>query len=75
MGFGKPKKIAVPGTAAEAQAPVATTRIIEEQAQAAGEVERRRLRGRRGRASTRLTTPGFLVPAQIERRGLKTKFG
>lgn len=69
--FGTPKKVTPP----ELPEPTHTITEITPEAMKAGEVERKRLRGRRGRAATRLTTPGFMVPAQVERRGLKTKFG
>ena len=74
MSFGKPKKVAPPGIS-EIPEPVPTITKITQEGRKAGETERRRLKGRRGKAATRLTTPGFLVPAQVERRWLKTKFG
>lgn len=55
--------------------PAATPTEISAQAMKAGEEEGRRLRRRRGRIATQLTIPGFMVPARIERRGLKTYLG
>ncbi|GAH73930.1 unnamed protein product [marine sediment metagenome] len=54
--------------------PVATPTEISAQAMKVGETERRRLRGRRGRASTVLT-PGFLAPARTTWPGLKQTLG
>ena len=71
MSSPKPKKIAPP----EIPPPLPTITEITPEAMAAGEAERKRLRGRRGRGSTIMTTPGFMAPAQVERKGLKTKFG
>ncbi|NVM24206.1 MAG: hypothetical protein HWN68_20810 [Desulfobacterales bacterium] len=71
MSFGKPKKVAPP----ELPEPTPTITEITPEAMKAGEAERRRLRGRRGRAATRMTIPGFMAPARIERRGLKTTLG
>lgn len=70
MSFGKPKTVKPPAL----QPPVAKPTEISAQAMKAGEAERRLLRGRRGRASTVLT-PGFLMPAQVQRAGLKQKLG
>jgi len=73
MTFGKAKKPTIPAVS-EAE-PTPTITEITPEAMKAGEAERRRIRGRTGRPSTRLTTPGFMVPAQVEKRGLKTTFG
>lgn len=54
--------------------PITTTSEISEQAMKAGEEERKRLRGRRGRGSTILTR-GFLTPARVQQAGLKTTLG
>lgn len=54
--------------------PVPTITAIKPEAMKAGEVERRRLQGRGGRGST-IMTPGFMAPARVEKRELKTKFG
>lgn len=69
--FGKPKSVAPP----ELPPPVPEVRQLSMQAMKVGEEERKRLRGRKGRRATQFTTPGFMTPAQIERRGLKTSFG
>ena len=53
----------------------ATPTEISAQAVAAGTEEGKRLRRRTGRRATRLTTPGFMVPATIERRQLSTTLG
>jgi len=54
--------------------PQITTRISE-QARLAGSAERRRRRMRRGGAGTVFATPGFMSPALVRKRGLKTTFG
>jgi len=67
---GEPKKVAPPALPPPAVKP---TEISAEAAKA-GEAEKRRLRRRRGRAST-IMTPGFMRSATIERAGLKTTLG
>jgi len=65
MSFGSPTKVrpsALPD-------PVPSTITLE--ARRAGGAERKRSQGQR----MRFTTPGFMAPATVERRGLKTKFG
>jgi len=70
MSFGKPKVTKPPAL----PPPAATPTEISPKAMKAGEAERRLLRGRRGRPST-ILTPGFLMPAQVSRAGLKQKLG
>jgi len=53
-------------------APVATPTEIAPQA---GEAERRRIRGRRGRPSTIIAGKGALHPAATAQAGLKTSLG
>lgn len=48
---------------------------ISEAAMRAGSEEGRSLRQRVGRQSTYITTPGLMVPANIDRKRLKTKLG
>lgn len=59
----------------ELPSPVSTVSQMSAQAMLVGREERRRLRGRTGRAGTIMTAPGFMTPVQIKKRGLKTKFG
>lgn len=70
MGFGgasPPKPPAKP--------PALPTRVeIGAEAMKVGESERRRLRGRKGRAST-ILTQGRLAPAQTAQAGLKQTLG
>lgn len=70
MSFGKPKTVKPP----ELPPPVPTPTEIAPQAMKAGEAERRRLRGRRGRAGT-IFTRGGLAPATTAQAGLKTTLG
>lgn len=67
MSFGKPKTVRPP----ELPPPVPTPTEIAPAAMRAGEAERRRLRGRRGRVGTVLAGRG-LAPAQTAQAGLKT---
>lgn len=70
MSFGKPKTVKPPTLPSLA----ATPTEISAQAARAGETERKLLRGRRGREST-ILAPGLLMPARVERAGLKTTLG
>lgn len=54
--------------------PVATQSEISESAMRAGEEERKRIRRRRGKASTILTSPGLGVP-NIQTQELRTTLG
>ena len=69
--FGGAPKVAPP----KLPEPVAQRQTLTIEAQKAGQVERRRLIGRRGKVDTRFTAPGFMAPALVERRELKQKFG
>ena len=70
------KELIARGALAPRATPVVRTQVISEQAQAAGQAERRRLlRGRRGRLRTRYTAPGFMTPIEIKRRYLKARLG
>ncbi|KKN77596.1 hypothetical protein LCGC14_0358710 [marine sediment metagenome] len=55
--------------------PSVTPPVSTELGRAAGAAEGERLRGRTGRRATRLTTPGFLRPANVRRAELKTTLG
>lgn len=66
---GKPKSVTPPALPPA----VATPREIVESAQKVGETAGRRLRKRTGRRATRKASPELaLVPATVERAGLKT---
>lgn len=54
-------------------APVAQQETLTIAAQKVGKEERKRLLGRRGKAATQYSTPGFMAP--VERRELKQRFG
>lgn len=71
---GKELSSALRGMTTLIHPPAPTVSQISMQAMLVGREERRRLRGRTGRAGT-ITTPGFMAPVQIKKRGLKTKFG
>lgn len=76
-GFGgKPKAVKPPALPPPIPLPppIVTTQEIGAQAMKAGEEERKRIRGRRGRASTILTKPG-LRPATVQQAALKTTLG
>ncbi len=55
--------------------PAPTTTEITPEAQRAGEVERRRLRSRRGRAGTIFAGGRDIGLAPVQQAGLKTKLG
>lgn len=55
--------------------PATKTEEISAEAAKAGVEERLRLRRRQGRQATQITTPGFMVPAKVERKRLKTTLG
>lgn len=69
--FGGAKRITPPSL----PPPVATPQSVTIKAQQAGQAERRRLRGRRGKAGTIFAGRRTLPPATVERAGLKTTFG
>ena len=69
--FPPPKKVQFP----ELPDPVATPQQVTQQAQQAGTAERRRLRGRGGRAKTIFAGRRALPSATVARAGLKTTFG
>lgn len=71
MSFGKPKKIAPP----ELPEPVPAITEIAPEAMKAGQAERRRLRGRKGRAATIFAGRGPIGPATVQQAGLLTKLG
>ena len=64
-----------PPSVSDLPGPIPTTSIISEQAQRAGATERRRIRGRRGRAGTIFAGRRDLAPALVSKAGLKTTFG
>jgi len=77
MGFGgggKPKPPPPLPPPIKMPPPIATIEEIGASAMKAGEAERKRIRGRRGRASTILTRPG-LRPATVQQAALKTTLG
>lgn len=55
--------------------PTATTSVISSAAMKAGEMQRRRLRGRRGKATTIFAGRKPLEPAMTAQAGLKQTFG
>lgn len=68
--FGS-KKVKLPSLApALSPTPTAAPEVGE-----AKESERERLRRMRGRSKTELVSPGFLVPVDTRRRGLKATVG
>lgn len=71
MTFGSPKRARPPAL----PEPVATPQAVTQQAQQAGTAERKRLRGRRGKASTIFAGRRALAPALVSQAGLKTTFG
>lgn len=71
MSFGKPKTVKPP----ELPAPVPAPTEIAPMAMRAGEAERRRLRGRRGRAGTVFAGQRPLPAATTTQAGLKTTLG
>ena len=71
MTFGSPKRARPPALLE----PVATPQSVTQQAQQAGTAERKRLRGRRGKASTIFAGRRALAPAMVSQVGLKTTFG
>ena len=66
---GKPKSVAPP----ELPQPVPTVSQMSMQAMKVGAESKPK--GKTGRARNIMTTPGFMAPAQVEKRGLKTTFG
>lgn len=71
MGMPKAKTVRAPAV----PAPIALPAAISEEARRAGGAERRRLRGRRGRAATIFAGARRMAPAAIGKAGLKTKLG
>ena len=71
MSFGKPKTVKPPAL----PPPTATASEIGAQAAGAGEMERRRLRGRKGRAGTIFAGRRPLPAAATAQAGLKTTLG
>lgn len=71
MTFGKPKKVAPP----ELPEPTPTITEITPEAMKAGEAERRRLRGRRGRAATIFAGRRPMELAPVQRAILKQRLG
>lgn len=71
MSFGKPKTVKPP----ELPPPVPTPTEIAPMAMKVGEAERRRLRGRKGRAGTIFAGQRPLPTATTAQAGLKTTLG
>jgi len=67
--FGKPKSAVPP------ELPAAPPEVSQMSMQAMKVGSESKRKGKVGRQATVMTTPGFMAPAQIERRGLKTTFG
>lgn len=65
MSFGSSKKVRPPAL------PDPVPSIVMLEARRPGQAERKRSRGQK----MRFTTPGFMAPATVGRRELKTKFG
>ena len=71
MGFGSSRKFSPPPVVEPPAIPTETSPSV----QAAKTGERERLKRMKGRARTRIVSPGFLVPAKTQRRELKTELG
>lgn len=71
MSFGKPKSVTPPAL----PPPAASLSEISTQAMKAGEAERKRLRGRKGRAGTIFAGRRQLPAATTAQAGLLTKLG